>query len=268
LATVGQVGRSIQRFGDYAQDLLRSDMNTFDNALNILLDFCETDPVFSSIHKQLQSVPEVDFDEWYEGRLASGGSMVGSCDLTFPTDPEIRMSLMYELLRRIRDGRVDFVGFATSFFALGTTKITPYVQAFNDAVTRPLVRELNYRLEELNETLPSDRSVVVPQSSIQIIHRAQNVIHQSAIGTQIQQNATQVVNPELVRLFDRLDHALQSLEDYRERQQEYSEIVTSARELAMSESPKPSAVKALLTSLPQIASVTSIVASILNIIGG
>ena len=172
MATAEQVRRSIQRFQDHAGDLMHSDMNTFENALSLFIEFCETDSVFSAISAQLQSVPNTDFDQWYASQ---------SFVLNFPTDPEVRMSLMYELLRRIRDGRIPFQN-TIQFFHLGTSKITAYIQALNDAITHPLVRDLGYRLEEVVDQLPSDKAATVPQASIQIIHHATNVIQQSAIG--------------------------------------------------------------------------------------
>jgi hypothetical protein len=259
MATAGQVRKSIQRFHDYAEDLILSDMNTFEDTLNLFIDFCETDSVFSGIHAQLQSIPHADFDQWYASQ---------SFALTFPTDLEVRMSLMYELLRRIRDGRLPFQTFAISFFHLGTNSITPYVQALNDAITRPLVRELSYRLEELIDQLPDDRAAPVPQASIQIIHQATNVIQQSARGANITQTATQNLAPELDHLFRELELEVRNLRDHAEKQHEYLELIESARELAASDKAKPNAIKALLSVLPPVDSLVSITASILRMLGG
>lgn len=266
MATSGQFRRSVQRFNDYGNDLIRSDMNTFEDTLNTFLTFCETDSVFSAIHAQLQSVPDTDFDKWYADRSATGGSMAGSCRLIFPTDAEVRMALMYELLRRIRDGRIDFASFTIHFFALGTTKITAYVQALNDAITRPLVRELNYRLEEATDQLPSDATTSVPATTIQIIHQATNVIQQSASGSNISQVAHQEI-PELASLFEQLERILHENSDSEEKRAEFSEIVQSVRELANAQQPKRIAIKTLLGTLPPISAVLSIAASIMRLLG-
>ena len=267
MATSGQIQRSIQRFVDYANDLLRSDMNTFEDTLNVFLEFCVTDEVFSGIHAQLQSVPAANFDEWYTCRRETGGSMAGSCQLTFPTDPEIRMALMYELLRRIRDGRVGFHDFVLNFFAMGTNKITAYVQALNDAITRPLVRELGYRLQDISDQLPADRREVVSPATIQIIHQATNVIQQLASGSNITQTASQNLNPELFRLFDDLEKVISALETGKAEKEEYAEVISSAKELATAERPKIGTIKALFAALPPVASVLSITASILKLLG-
>ena len=267
MPTSAQIRRSVQRFGDYSGDLIRSDMNTFENALNTFLTFCETDAVFSAFHSQLQSVPGADFGRWYAERSATGGSKAGSCRLTFPTDAEVRMALMYELLRRIRDGRLDFASFTIQFFALGTNRITAYVQALNDAITRPLVRELTYRLEEVTERLPPDGAASIAPASIQIIHQATNVIQQSANGSHISQVATQQLAPELTQLLEALDRTLSELADAETQRAEYAELVQSVREMASAAQPKRSAIRALLGALPPVSAVLSITASILKLLG-
>lgn len=60
MPTTTQVQISIRRLNDYARDLIQFDMNSFEDALNVLLDFCETDEVFSSIRGQLLSVPSAN----------------------------------------------------------------------------------------------------------------------------------------------------------------------------------------------------------------
>ena len=266
MPTSGQVIRSIQRFSDYANDLLRSDMNTFEDALNMFITFCESDNVFSIIHNQLQSVLEANFDSWYESRRNTGGGS-GSRQLIFPTDQEVRMALMYELLRRIRDERINFLDFTLSFFALDSNAMTAYVQAVNEAITRPLVRELSYRLQDISDHLPKDQGVVVPPATIQIIHQATNVIQQTASGLNISQTATQNINPELCKLFTELQNAIISLEKDKIKLEEYLEIIVSAKELTIIEKPRVSAIKALFSGLPPVASVVSITASILKILG-
>lgn len=269
MPTGKQVQLSIRRFTDYAGDLLRSDMNTFDDALTVFTEFCETDTVFGSFHAQLQSVSGVDFDQWYEDRRATGGSFAGSCQLTFPTDQEQRMALMYELLRRIHDGRIPFQDFVLRFFALSKhAKITDYVRALNEAISRPLIRELRYRLEEMSAGLPSDGTSQVPPASIQIIHKATNVIQQSAVGSNIEQNAEIEVNPEIDRLFDQLVEAVRGVETDPAVLEEQLEIVETARTEAKQPSPKRGVIRTLLTGLTAGGAVSEITSLILDLIAG
>ena len=50
-------------------------MNTFEDTLNVFLDFCESDEMFSAIHLQLLSVPGAEFDSWYQERRKTGGQL-------------------------------------------------------------------------------------------------------------------------------------------------------------------------------------------------
>jgi len=263
--TSGKVRRSIQRFSDYASDLLKSDMNTFDDRIRMFFDFCSSDEVFSRIHRQLLSVPAADFNQWFSEREATVGGMSGSGQLIFPTDPEMRMSLMYQLLLGIRDGRVNLNGFVIHFFAIGSSRIDDYIYALNEGITQPLVRELAYRLEELQEQLPADRTATVSSAVVQIIHQATNVIQQHASGEHIIQNAGITVNPELANLFEQLRHAVQELPT--EQRTEAIEIVASAEEVAAAPKPRLAVIRALLKALPSTDAILSITSSIFSIIG-
>jgi len=69
--SVGKIRRSLKRFEDFASDLARSDMNTFNDRLRMLMDYCKSDPVLSMIHVQLISMPGVDFDSWHKKVLST-----------------------------------------------------------------------------------------------------------------------------------------------------------------------------------------------------
>jgi len=242
-------------------------MNTFDDALNVFVNFCENDVVFSSFHRQLTSIPGVDFDEWYEARRATGGSFVGSCDLSFPVDQEVRMSLMYEILRRIKSGGIGLQDFTLHFFALGKgAKITHYVQALNEAIGRPLIRELGYRLETLASELPQDGNAQIPAASIQIIHQATNVIQQSASGSHITQSANLTTDPELDALFERLLFAVRESHSDPDVLREQIDVVEAARSEATKPEPRVSVVRTLLGGLAAAGSVSEITSLIIDLL--
>jgi hypothetical protein len=241
-------------------------MNSFENRLNIFLDFCSADEIFSVVHHQLITVADVDFDQWFSEIQSTISSMAGSGNLIFPTDLEQRLSIMYQLLHYVRGGNIDYISFSVDFFALGTGKITAYVRAFNEAITTPLVRELGYRLEDMLNSLPENTSSTVPPSMIQIIHKAQNVIQQTATGTNIAQTVNFSVNSEIEELFEKLKVTVHESVASSERQ-ECLEIVEAAKEEATSQNPKLSVLKVLFSSLPSINSVLSITVSIMRLLG-
>jgi hypothetical protein len=264
--TVGKIRRSLQRFTDFAGDLSRADMNTFDDRLSLLMDYCKNDEVFQVIDAQLKSVNSVDFDSWYAERKATLGGMMGSGQLTFPTNLDQRLSVMYQLLSKVNAGDIDFMDFSHTFFATGDSRIDSRIYAFNEAVVEPLARELSYRFEEIEETMPENQRDTVPLANVQIIHNAQNVIQQSATGSNISQKANIEQNTELESLFSKLKKEIDEAIEDAEAKNESIEIAESAQTLVNVESPKPVAAKALLNTLPPLGNISSIVSAILSAI--
>lgn len=264
--TVGKIRRSLQRFTDFAADLSRADMNTFDDRLSLLMDYCKNDEVFQVIDSQLKNVDSVDFDLWYSQRKATLGGMVGSGQLTFPTNLDERLSVMYQLLSKINVGEIDFIDFAHTFFATGDSRIDSLIYAFNEAIVEPLARELSYRFEEIEETMPENQRDTVSLANVQIIHNAQNVIQQSAVGSDISQTANIEQNNELGNLFEELKKEIHKSVQDNEKMRESIEIAESAQVLVNGDPPKPTAAKALLNTLPPLGSIGSIVSAILSAI--
>jgi len=265
--TAGTVRRSLRRFQDFANDLCLSDMNTFEDRVKLLVDYCQSDAVCSVLHQQLVRASSIEFEDWYSGVLSSKGGMAGSGKLTFPTDLDNRLSLMYQLLLRVAKGEVGVVGFAHDFFATGDNRIDSYIQAFSDAVVEPLTRELAYRIEELEEGLPEDDREACGLASIQIIHKAENVIQQSASGSRISQTINVVSQPELDTLFAELREELRlrvadeaALEDALQKVEASEQLVREGGKRSL-----PS-LRALLGSLGALGNVGSIVSGILQIV--
>ena len=163
--TVAAVRRSLRTFRDHADDLLRADWQMFGDGLNQLANFCRTDLVFSTIHDQLSNRATVDLNNWLNknGRVQLSG-------LRFPPDPDDRLSLQYQL---IIDGAKHpgmLMKRAMVWFHRSGGDLSSYVRSFAEAIMRPLFRDLGYRLEEIEERLPSDRTEIVSAASLQIIH--------------------------------------------------------------------------------------------------
>ena len=264
--TVGKIHRSLQRFIDFTNDLSTSDMNTFDDRLSVLINFCQNDDVFQFLSNQLLQVESVDFEKWHTQIQSTEGSMFGSGNLSFPVNIDERLSLMYQLLLKIQRGDIDFLNFTTTFFAVGDSRIDSFIYAFNHAITEPLSRELGYRFEELIESFPENQRDSIPISSIQIIHNANTVIQQSANGSNNTQTATIQPDTELHNLFVELKKEINNSSLDKKQLLESLEIAESAEELSSLSEPKVGVVKALLKSLPSLGNIASIVSTILSII--
>lgn len=261
--SAGKIRRSLKRFEDFAGDLARSDMNTFNDRLRLLMDYCKSDPVLSVIHVQLINMPSVDFDSWHKEVLSTFGGMVGSGDLTFPTDLEERMALMYQLLDKVNREEIDLIDFAHNFFIIGDNSIDSIIYSFNEAVVEPLARELSYRIEDLEEEMPENNREVYPLANIQIIHNAANVVQQSASGNNIQQNANIETDTKLDQLFADLRQELRASMKEKEGLEDALQVVQSSEELAQKGSSSLPSVKTLLGSLGALGNVGSIISAIL-----
>lgn len=229
----------------------------------MLMDYCKSDPVLSLIHAQLMSMSGVDFDSWQKEVLSTVGGMAGSGDLSFPTDLEQRMALMYQLLNKVDNEEIDLIDFAHNFFATGDSRIDSIIYAFNDAVVEPLCRELSYRIEDLEEDMPEDSREEYPLANIQIVHNAQNVIQQTASGSNIQQHASIENNNELKELFSQLRGELKSQLSDSNEVENAVQIVNSSEEMAQNGKSSLPALKVLLGSLGVMGNVGSIVSAIL-----
>ncbi len=262
--TVGKIRRSLQRFIDFASDLSRSNMDTFDDRLSLLMSYCQNDEVFEVIDRQLTGVKSVIFDTWYADRKSTVGSMSGSGKLSFPSNLDERISLMYQLLRKINAGEINLLDFSHSFFTIDGNLINSYIHAFSAAIIQPLSRELGYRFKEIEESMPENQRDTVPLANVQIINNAHTVIQQSASGSGINQSAVIQKETEIQKLFSDLMEEIKAAIAGADGIDEALEIAESAKSLATAKEPKPAAVKALLNTLPPLGNISSIVSAILS----
>jgi hypothetical protein len=141
-----QVEISFRKFNDYAVYLLSSSYNLFNTRFNIFLNHCETDEVMSVICNQLKNT-DVNVDEWYEKGRSTGGSFVGSCQFDLPVDETERDALLYKLCIKVNKREIDLFGFCIEFF--GDGNFDAMVEEFKEAIVRPMVDSIGYKLEEI-----------------------------------------------------------------------------------------------------------------------
>jgi hypothetical protein len=157
-----QVELSFRKFSDYADDVLSSNHHTFNTRFNMLLNHCENDPVMSIISSQLKNV-DVHFDEWWEKGMSTGGSFAGSKHFDLPVDEKEQASLLYQFCLKINNGSIDFILFCINFFGSGV--YDEMVFAFNEAIVRPMVRSIGYKLDEIRHDidtkLETDRDIPI-----------------------------------------------------------------------------------------------------------
>lgn len=266
MINAGQFKRSLRKFDDYASQLTHSGYSNFAQSLSMLINLMETDEVLSIVHRQLLSVPGVDFDSWYESCMGTGGSSPGSKSLVFPVEEEQRMALTYQLLRKVKLGEIDVIEFVLDFFPLGTSKFEPMIREFNNVISARFVKDVQYRIDEISDQLPQDPLAIVPPAMIQIIHKAENVVQQSAHGNNITQNASIVANERMKELFEELVEDLKAGIEDADELGDALDVVEAAKHNAESSSPKRSVVRTLLGALPAVGNVLTIASAIVSML--
>ena len=210
-----KIERSFRRFRDYSEDILDSNSKTFSNNLNIFITFCETDEIMRIISAQLKSNKNVDINRWYGDFQKTGGSLIGSKKYVLPTNEENRISLLYQLLLKIHSDEIDFQKFCID--AYGKTNFNEMVWAFNDAISRPLIRDLGYRLDDIIETTNND--LEVPVGKLVIIQTGDRSVNTIALGKNIKQTVISQ-NRELDELVNKLYNEILNSSEIPEEEKE------------------------------------------------
>jgi hypothetical protein len=132
---------SIRRFQDYSSDLLHSDAPTFENALNAFLDFCESDQLMMPLTTPLKE-ENVDVAKFW-------GDMISSNKVTLPTNERQKVCLLYQLLLNVRNNKFSVAQFGVNVFHASSTNQSIY--RFNEVFSRPLIRELGRKLDDVED---------------------------------------------------------------------------------------------------------------------
>jgi hypothetical protein len=240
-------------------------MDTFGDRLAVFMHFCESDAFFSEIDKQMRELAQDHFDSWLSERMQTVGGMAGSGDLTFPVELDTRTAIQFEVIRRINSGDISFINFTIQFFSVGSG-ISEHVRALNEAVTKPMARELKHRLEAVLERLPEDKRANVSPMIYQVFHNVGSIVQQHASGSNINQNAAITESSKLHSVFFELRKLISTIEGDPEIIRGYKESIDAAEGLATEDKPKVHAVRILLGSLPAIGAVASLIDTIFKII--
>ncbi len=264
--TRSQVEKSLRRYHDYSSDLLTADWDTFNDRAQRLIQFCKSDAVFSRLHSQLVSVQGANFKEWLAEKLAQSNGWVGGCPLEYPQDDDQRISIMYQLLVAFAEGEYDVRDFGINFLTVGGN-FDAIVEGTSKAVLQPLLRELEYRIEDIEGRLPKGGSDSFGVSLLQIVHNSGSFVQQLAHGDGNTQSATvRSTNPAVNEMLEKLGNMANSPELSREDRQKSDEILSHVKSELAAQSPKRIVVEALLKALPFATAATTLIASIIKAI--
>jgi hypothetical protein len=254
----GRVRRSLQRFRDLARDLETADVSTFQDRLGLFVHFCSTDEVFSRVHEQMINLPGADVDALLQSD--DGGWLNNS--LRFPTDTDARISVMYRLILAINSDQVDFVSLMVERFAVGP-EFDDMIATFANAILGPMLRELDYKLQEIEDELPDGRGEAVSPAIFQVIHAHGPFLQQQALGNGNSQTAT--LSPESQSLIQLVSQLRQKIEvsDLDNDQKATAVAIADTLHLHVSTGSASGAViRALVAALPPVADIASIASAI------
>ena len=257
-----KIERSFRRYKDYSADLLNSSSKTFLNNLNIFINFCGNDEIMRIVSAQLKSNKNVDTNRWYSDFQKTGGSLIGSKEYVLPTNEEDRISLLYQVLLKMHSDEIDFKRFCID--AYGKTNFNEMVWAFNDAISRPLIRDLGYRLDEIIETTNSD--LEVPIGKLVIIQTGDRSVNTIALGENIKQTVISQ-SSELDELVNKLcNEILNSSEIPEEEKEDLMIDVDTIKKQLVKKNPKKERILPILRDLATFSTLASTVQAIIKII--
>lgn len=144
---------SFRKFNDFANDALSSNYHLFNTRFNIFINHCENDPVMSIICNQLKSI-DIEFDKWWTKCMRAGGSTLRKGVFDLPVDETKRDALLYQICLKVNRDEINYFDFSMKFF--GSSSKSVAINAFNEAIVKPLVRSINYKLEEIMYDIEND----------------------------------------------------------------------------------------------------------------
>ena len=142
--------KALRRFRDYAGDVSNSNYKTFDAYFNLFIKLCENDPALKVITMQLKNNIKVDLMEWVK---ETRNERV----LILDDDEENRLALMYQFFLGLQQGKIGFAEFGLLVF--GESNYDSMIYCFNNQIFDKFVREMEYRLSELEDSL-SDKNEI------------------------------------------------------------------------------------------------------------
>jgi predicted nucleotide-binding protein len=160
-------------------DLLQSEKFNFENNLRTFVEFCENNKTVAKITFPLKTNQNIDIKKWHDKYVKSGRSSAQSKP-SIPKSPDVEASLFYKLILGLNRGEFDLDSFASKFY-----NSPNYLEAFNKDICRKLIRNLNQKLDEIEQaakqiTSPLPISFSSDKKSVFVVH-GRNVAARDAV---------------------------------------------------------------------------------------
>ncbi len=144
--TRSEVQKGLREFDHAASDLLRSNHYTFDSNLKKFIHVLHTNKILAAL--VLDSLPDVDFETWYETAKKTVGGMVGSGELDWPVDKLVRLALQESLLEAIASGNENVLNFCMKFM-YSDNNFDIMINDFNNQLVIQFARDARTFIEDV-----------------------------------------------------------------------------------------------------------------------
>jgi len=132
----------------------------------------------------------------------------------------------------------------------------------------PLIRELNYKLQDIEDGLPEDKTAIVSPSIFQVITNYGQMIQQHAVGSGHTQSATiNIEESDWAPLLHQLREEIKSATLSPEENKTNVDLVDGVEAQFRSGKPNKTIVQTLLGALPPLGNVASITSAIIALFG-
>src|SRR6185295_4136112 len=138
------LGPALEDAADAASDFRSAQFQNATSVLDRFISVVDEEPLAGFLHSVL---PVIDFEAWWSHAQSTGGSMVGSKSLHWPSVRAERVAMQLALCKVIAKGRIDLLSFTVDFCYPGVNDLGAHLHEFSNAVLDPLLRDLG-RLTE------------------------------------------------------------------------------------------------------------------------
>lgn len=160
-------------------DLKWADRSAFSRHIRKLSKLLTSDEL-AAFSEELVAL--VDFDSWLAAGQASGGSMVGSSELEWPTDTQEELGLTIALIHWLAEEPEKAWDFAYDFYYTGNNDITHNLQNMISQVLVPFGRDyIDYVKEKTGVDEPTSlpKRQVSAARKVFVVHGHQNLAKES-----------------------------------------------------------------------------------------
>lgn len=188
--TIKQFQQARKKFEDYGQRLCSSDYSSFDSAVQLFIQFCESDQIISILTKQLKAQGAQSFDEWYN--QITDKRRLGVDRVNLPPKQQERLPLLYKFLVQIAEH--PHPRSLVLNIVRGGKNGSDYVAKLNKLYTSEFIKDFGYELDDLEQNLGhrlvndrfNDTSLIIFAGAGSTVATGASIVNQGSLSGNVQ----------------------------------------------------------------------------------